>query len=55
MLEILFLEFKICVALLPLTLFRLPKEIFYEKKVGWVMMTSLTDSASCWRLWRKAR
>lgn len=55
MLEILFLEFKICVALLPLTLFHLPKEIFYEKKVGWVVMTSLTGSVSCWPLWRKAR
>lgn len=38
MLELLFLEVKICVALLPLTLCRLSKEIFYEKKVHVVDM-----------------
>ena len=38
MLEILFLEAKICVALLPQTLFRLSKEIFYEKKVRKMMV-----------------
>ena len=38
MLEILFLEAKICVALLPQTLFRLSKEIFYEKKVRKMML-----------------